>query len=64
MIHPILDAAMALLWIGSIAGCYVVAFLMRPGRDADSEGKNGQNGALGEARPTGEAEGGTDDQRV
>jgi len=39
MIHPILDAVMAVLWIGSLVGCYVVAALMYRRIDADGEGK-------------------------
>ena len=39
MFNTILDALMAVLWIGSLVGCYVVAALMRPHSNADSEGK-------------------------
>ena len=39
MMHSILDAVMAVLWIGSLVGCYVVAALMRPHSNTDSEGK-------------------------
>ena len=39
MFHSILDAVMAVLWIGSIAACCVVAVLMRPHSKADRENK-------------------------
>ena len=48
MFNTILDALMAVLWIGSLVGCYVVAVLMRPRSKADSEGKADDNADRGE----------------
>jgi hypothetical protein len=65
MFHSILDALMAVLWLGSTVGCALLAVLMRPRSDTDGENRTGQSGALGGVstraiHPTGEKEGGTE----
>jgi hypothetical protein len=37
MFHSILDALMAVLWLGSTVGCALLAVLMRPRGKADGE---------------------------
>ena len=48
MFNTILDALMAVLWIGSLVGCYVVAALMCRRSDTDGEGKKDVKSDSGE----------------